>query len=469
MKCNYRSYYVDIGRGWKMDKVQMWTMEIPPNSYPNNDNTSPKHSSPLAERKFSSPPPPLPEDQGLPLVMMHGFASGVGLWSLNMDHFARFGNRHIFAFDLIGFGKSSRPNFNFKKSSGMSDFQKSKAEAEFMETCMVESVEKWRRAIGGPLQDKFILLGHSFGAYLALAYALRYPDHVAHIILADPWGMPQENQQRQMSTSKYSGVRMMPFWLRGIAKLVFHYFNPLAGLRAAGPFGPTLIHALRPDLKQKFQRLTSPLNNNESELAELNESDTSDVSEEDSCFVDYIYHCNAQSSPTGEIAFKKICTSTGWARLPMLERIIELECHITLSFIYGSRSWIDRQSGFQAKYILATAANAAAASGGGGGGYEDDEVEDVERVDVHVLDGAGHHVYADRSDEFNELVMKICAHIDGQYGLANTEQFEEDDSFLQQQRQQQQQQPENQYSDSESSPPVPILQRPRQRNLARKF
>ncbi|OTF82430.1 hypothetical protein BLA29_014862, partial [Euroglyphus maynei] len=38
----------------------------------------------------------------------------------------------------------------------------------------------------------------------------------------------------------------------------------------------------------------------------------------------------------------------------MLDRIQDLDPRITLTFIYGSRSWIDRQTGLQAKYILAT-------------------------------------------------------------------------------------------------------------------
>lgn len=439
MKCNYKTYYVDIGQGWNLDNVKIWTLEVPSNSHPNCfvdegskfDKNSNRKQSPLkneqTQRKSLT--------EGLPIVMLHGFASGVGLWALNLDHFALFGNRHVYAIDLLGFGKSSRPNFTFPKTRGLTGLQQSKAEAEYMEKCLVESIEKWRHAIGSPLNEKFILLGHSFGAYLALAYALKYPDHIAHVILADPWGIPQEANQRNMSTQHYNNSRQLPFWLRALGKLFFEVFNPLAGLRAAGPWGPKLINTLRPDLKRKFERLTigdTPL----SESADLSETETSTVAEEDGCFLEYIYHCNAQPIPSGEIAFKKISTSTGWARLPMLERIIELEYPITLSFIYGSRSWIDRQSGFQAKYILATAASTMACGNNSSDELETDE--EVERVDIHVLNGAGHHVYADKPDEFNELVLKICNGIDGQFVGTETntmEQMEDDDSFQQQQKQ----------------------------------
>lgn len=38
----------------------------------------------------------------------------------------------------------------------------------------------------------------------------------------------------------------------------------------------------------------------------------------------------------------------GWAKRPMLKRINELRPDISITFIYGSRSWIDSNSGVQA-------------------------------------------------------------------------------------------------------------------------
>ena len=107
----------------------------------------------------------------LPLVMIHGFASGLGLWVLNYDFLAPKVPLH--ALDLLGFASSSR-NYPFSKDS---------------QECIdsyVDSIEKWRQSLK---LEKFVLLGHSFGAYLSYFYLLKYPQRVQHLILADPWGM----------------------------------------------------------------------------------------------------------------------------------------------------------------------------------------------------------------------------------------------------------------------------------------
>lgn len=106
-----------------------------------------------------APDEPVQADQSPlhPLVMVHGFGCGLGCFYKNLDHLHR--KRHLYAFDVLGFGRSSRTTFG--------------DDPETVEDEFVESIEKWRHVMG---IDKMILLGHSLGGFMSMAYALKYPD-----------------------------------------------------------------------------------------------------------------------------------------------------------------------------------------------------------------------------------------------------------------------------------------------------
>ncbi|XP_028351408.1 (Lyso)-N-acylphosphatidylethanolamine lipase isoform X4 [Physeter macrocephalus] len=286
-----------------------------------------------------------------PLVMVHGFGGGVGLWILNMDSLST--RRTLHTFDLLGFGRSSRPTFP-RDPEG--------AEDEF-----VTSIETWRETMGIP---SMILLGHSLGGFLATSYSIKYPDRVKHLILVDPWGFP-------LRPTDPSQIRAPPTWVKAVAS-VLGRSNPLAVLRVAGPWAwsplldpipaahparvarrgqdqslqpspqwqasscpsqtprlhhlvavskswPSLVQRFRPDFKRKF--------------ADFFDDDT--ISE-------YIYHCNAQN-PSGETAFKTMMESFGWARRPMLERIHLIQKEMPITMIYGANTWIDTSTGKKVK------------------------------------------------------------------------------------------------------------------------
>ncbi|GFQ68004.1 hypothetical protein TNCT_432701 [Trichonephila clavata] len=278
------------------------------------------------------------DGKATPLLLLHGFASGIGLWISNLDSLSQ--NRPLYAIDILGFGLSSRPAFS--------------KDAELAENQFVESIESWRKKVG---LKQFILLGHSMGGYLAAAYSIKYPDNIKHLILADPWGFPIQDS----STRKIE----LPLWAKAVAAML-RPFNPLAGLRAAGPWGPRLVQRFRPDILRKFENIVA---------------DSSDVS-------NYIYHCNAQY-PSGEAAFKAMSAPFGWANRPMIQRISQIKHDIPITFIYGARSWIDSSIGLQTRAI-----------------------RENSYVDIKMIQGAGHHVYVDKAEEFNEIVCCVCTKVD---------------------------------------------------------
>ena len=186
------------------------------------------------------------ETNNVPIVLIHGFCGGIGLWVHNIDALSE--NHPFYAFDLLGFGRSSRPSFS--------------SDPIVAETQFVESIEDWRKAMN---LEQMIVLGHSFGGYLSCAYALKYPQNVKALILADPWGFPENSPTEKPDTPR-------PLWVSVIAK-ASQYVSPLSFIRATGKMGVSLFKYLRPDFKRKYMSIL----------------------DDPEIVYDYLYHANNQS------------------------------------------------------------------------------------------------------------------------------------------------------------------------------
>ncbi|XP_042239511.1 (Lyso)-N-acylphosphatidylethanolamine lipase-like isoform X2 [Homarus americanus] len=310
LKGSYRGHYVNVGCAIDKTESHIWTVSF-------NE-----------------------ESDNVPLVLLHGFGSGVGLWCLNFDSLSA--SRPVYAIDIIGFGRSSRPTFTKDPLE---------AEREF-----ITSIELWRQKLA---LEQFILVGHSFGGFLAASYAIKHPERIRHLILADPWGFPE----RPLDVAeRYK----FPFWVKAVGAIL-QPFNPLFVVRTAGPWGPKLLQKARPDLIRKFSGM---------------------VKDAEEVIPSYLYHCNAQN-PSGESAFHTLMAGFGWAKYPMIQRMDSLRKGMPMTLIYGSRSWVDRDPGFQIKYM-----------------------RNDSYVNVQVIPGAGHHVYADKAEIFNNLINNIGKHVD---------------------------------------------------------
>ncbi|XP_041757887.1 1-acylglycerol-3-phosphate O-acyltransferase ABHD5, partial [Coregonus clupeaformis] len=286
----------------------------------------------------SSPQPSLQPQLRPPLVLLHGFGGGVGLWAQNLDSLC--GSGAVYALDLLGFGQSSRPLFSVDPQG---------AEEQFL-----GALDEWRDRMG---LEEIVLMGHNLGGYLAAAYTLIHPHRVKQLILVEPWGFPARPESLDQEKS-------IPVWIRAMGA-VMSPFNPLAGLRLAGPLGPMLIQTIRSDFKQKYSSVF-----------------------DDNTVSDYIYHLNAQT-PSGETAFRNMTVPYGWAKRPMLDRIGQIRPDIPISIIYGSRSSIDSDSGYTVRKIRPD-------------------------VDIIVIRGGGHYVFADQPDDFNQNVLHILARMEGE-------------------------------------------------------
>jgi len=128
-----------------------------------------------------------------------------------------------------------------------------------------------------------------------------------------------------------------------------------------GPWGPGLIKRFRPDIPRKFEHVFT---------------DTDVVSS-------YIYHLNARN-PSGETAFSTLTLPIGWASNPLIERIHDLREDIPISFLYGSNTWMDDEAGAEITKKMNT---------------------HKVRATYHIIPNAGHHIYVDNFEHFNQLVI----------------------------------------------------------------
>ncbi|XP_053677904.1 (Lyso)-N-acylphosphatidylethanolamine lipase-like [Anopheles nili] len=310
LKTPYRGSFVDVGHCvGEADKI--WTLSL---------NT---------------------ESPNVPLVLVHGLGAGVALWVLNLDALAK--DRPVYAIDVLGFGRSSRPRFS--------------SDPAVVEKQLVKSIDEWRREMN---LKEIILLGHSMGGYIAASYALSYPDRLRHLILADPWGLPEKPKDFE-STVK------IRFWLKPVFA-ISKMLNPLWPIRMAGPYGPSLVNRFRQDIVQKFTPMIA---------------DGTDIS-------NYIHQCNSQN-PTGEGAFHSMMHDFAWAKNPMLSRIGEIKSTVPVTVLYGSKSWL----------LLTSPADTIK------------QLNDHSFVSVKIIEGSGHHIYADDAEAFNEMVNEACDTVDG--------------------------------------------------------
>jgi len=75
----------------------------------------------------------------------------------------------------------------------------------------------------------------------------------------------------------------------------------------------------------------------------------------------------------------------------MIHRVKEIDPSIPMTVLYGSRSWMDSSSGHTIKYL-----------------------RDTSYVDVKIIKGAGHHIYADQPSEFSTHVNDICDKVESE-------------------------------------------------------
>lgn len=280
-------------------------------------------------------------DAGLSdLVMLHGFGGALGYWFRNFDFLAQFFRVH--AIDQLGWGASSRPAFTCESTA--------EAEAWF-----VDSLEDWRRA---KKLDSFVLLGHSFGGYVASRYALKYPERVKQLVLLSPAGFAPESEQMELFRASWRGVVLNAAWSVNT--------TPMTVVRAIGWWGPGLVRSYA---DSRFGRGSQGLGLSEEELYPL---------------IDYMYHTIA-ARPSGELTLRHTFSLGGFAKDPLNQSAREWK--VPTTFIYGYGDLMDYHAGRNAAQHMPVPA------------------------EVFRVPESGHFMFLENAPAFHAAVLQACRYL----------------------------------------------------------
>jgi proline iminopeptidase len=123
------------------------------------------------------------QGQGRPILVVHGGPGYpirgplAGLESLAQSY-------RLHCYDQRGCGKSTKPFDRFPPSNYYANMKE--LERTLGIGAQVADIERIRRILG---EEKLILMGHSFGAFLAAMYAAEFPEHVEALVLVAPAGV----------------------------------------------------------------------------------------------------------------------------------------------------------------------------------------------------------------------------------------------------------------------------------------
>lgn len=361
------------------------------------------------------------------LVMLHGYGAGLGFFYRNFDAVSRLPGWKLYALDMLGMGRSSRPPFRIHAKDKEGKIREA-------ENWFIDALEEWRIKKG---INRFTLLGHSLGGYMAVAYALKYPGHLNKLILASPVGVPEDpyairsdlpepgdstlgnefvqdatettsrantgdnNKSSNARTTDQSGKpprRPTPKWL---TTLWDANISPFSVVRLTGPLGPRLVSGWT---SRRFSHLPA---------------------DQSQALHDYSYSLFRQRG-SGEYALAYVLAPGAYARSPLIRRIQGVgrqwiephanpvpdtassehssvtrvkETGVPVVLMYGENDWMDVKGGYAAKEKL-DAEKAKALQNAS----DEEKKRENGQAKVVVIRKAGHHVYLDSPDHFNQVM-----------------------------------------------------------------
>ncbi|MCU0534779.1 MAG: alpha/beta fold hydrolase [Hydrococcus sp. Prado102] len=142
-----------------------------------------------------------------PLLLVHGFGASTDHWRKNIAELQQ--DFEVWAIDLLGFGRSAKPNLQY-------------------------SGDLWRDQlndfIAEVIREPVILAGNSLGGYASLCVAAQHPTSVAGVILlnsAGPFSDTQPDQKPNLLQTLIRSILLQPWAIY----LIFQYTRQRSVIR----------------------------------------------------------------------------------------------------------------------------------------------------------------------------------------------------------------------------------------------
>jgi pimeloyl-ACP methyl ester carboxylesterase len=120
------------------------------------------------------------EGGGKPVLCIHGITANCRCWDTLAQHLAP--DHHVVAMDLRGRGQSDKPSEGYALDYHLRDIN-----------CLLDDLGL----------ERAVIMGHSLGAFIGLAFAAEYPGRVEHLILVDGGGDLSPEQMEQV----FAGIK----------------------------------------------------------------------------------------------------------------------------------------------------------------------------------------------------------------------------------------------------------------------
>ncbi|OMJ77851.1 hypothetical protein SteCoe_22486 [Stentor coeruleus] len=262
-----------------------------------------------------------------PMILLHGYCgSGMIFYKILKALSTKY---YIYILDHIGMGRSSRPSF--------------KAISTYETECFfVEGLESFRRAVG---LERFFLAGHSFGGYISGCYNIRFPQHVAGLLMLSPGGVaerPLDGDGRSVWESGWINKLLLFLWLKHVSFLEI--------MRKLGPMSAKVMKSY---MNGKFNL----------------------PKDEFEAVTDYLSQVNVLPG-SGEHGINYILDFEMWPYSPLCKRLHVVKTPI--AFFYGDHDWMVSDGGYKTKEMSESL------------------------VLVYIISNSDHHVYWDNPVELQE-------------------------------------------------------------------